>query len=148
MGKFEALVKRSGHPAEVQDSARRELPSLLAKSNLHSWTPGDPIQAQGIRFVIGIAVWSVYDMRLLDALDQVLSQRAERVDVFNVDDCSTMECLRDYVPLVGKIYDSPIVGTWQDGKQVNQCSGAIAREMVAQYFGINHNRLIALPSEQ
>lgn len=106
MGKFEELILEQGHPAEVQENAHRLLPSIMPQSELHLWGLDDSIPQQGMRFLIGIAVWSVYDMRLLDALDQMLSERKrpERVDIFNVDDCSTMECLQDYVPRVKKSF--------------------------------------------
>ena len=147
MDKFEALILRSGHPAEAQKNARKELPFLLSRSNLRLWRPDDPIRADGIRFLVGIAVWSVYDMKLLDALDQALSatERSERVDVFDVNDCSTLECLENYVPQIGKIHHTPVVGLWQDGKQINQQSGPVARETIARHFGIDHKRLTTLP---
>jgi hypothetical protein len=147
MRKFEELILKQGNPAEVQENARRQLASILAQSKLHMWRLDDPIPKQGMRLLIGIAVWSVYDMRLLDALDQVLSEmkRPERVDIFNVDDCSTMECLQDYVPRVGKIFHTPVVGIWQNGEQVEQGSGAMAREMVTDHFGIDHRRIVTLP---
>ena len=149
MGKFESLLRREGHPGEVQHQASRELPGYLVHSRLNHWRPNSGIPSQGTRFLIGVACWSIYDMRLLDALDCVLVKgpRLVQVDIFDVDECASQEDVEHYFPGIGKIDQTPVVGVWRDGKQVYSGSGYAGRAVVANYFEIDHARLVRLPGD-
>ena len=146
MSKFADLLFRSGHPADVQRRASQELPFVLAKSNLHLWSLGDSIVSNGTRFLIGVATWSLYDLRLLDALDEVLSlgKRAERIDVFNLDSCQTQEEISAFVANIGKVIATPVVGVWRDGLQVEQASDYAGRNILVEVFALNHKEIVSL----
>jgi len=149
MAKFESLLRREGDPEKVQLQASRELPSFLAQSRLNHWTSNSGIPSQGIRFLIGVACWSLYEMRLLDALDYVLAKEATlvQIDVFDIDECLSQEDIDKRLPGIGRVYHTPVVGVWQDGEQVYCGSGYAGRAMVANHFEIDHPRLVRLPGD-
>ena len=146
MSKFVDLLFRSGNPTDVQQRADQELPFMLAKSNLHFWSLGDAIVSTGTRFLVGVAVWSLYDLRLLDALDEAFSDenRTERVDVFNLDSCRTQEEILAFVANIGKVFHTPIVGVWRNGRQVQQASGYAGRNILVEAFALDHEEIISL----
>ncbi|HLM60916.1 MAG TPA: hypothetical protein VK308_08940 [Pyrinomonadaceae bacterium] len=146
MSKFADLLFHSGNPVEAQERADRELPRMLAKSHLHLWNLGDAIVSNGTRFLLGIVTWSLYDLRLLDALNEALSDgnRKERVDIFNLDSCQTKEEISLFVPHIGKMIHPPVVGVWRDGQQVQQNSGAAGRNILVEAFALNHEEIISL----
>jgi hypothetical protein len=147
MNRFESLISRAGDPVEVQEAAHREFPALFTKSPLNLWKPGNSIHTPGVRFLIGVAVWNYLDMRLLDALHEKFSVKltAVCVDIFDIDECLRLECLEEYIPRIGKFHHTPILGIWENGKQISQASGWAAREKITKHFGIDHHSLITPP---
>jgi len=105
--------------AEQQAFAARQLPILLDESRLNLWTPQDCIILKtGKRLLLGIASYSINDLKLLDTLNQAFvnkTLRIECVDVFNVINGYTMEDFEKYFPGIGKVYQTPIAGMWEDG---------------------------------
>ena len=146
MNKFESLLYGSGNPADVQERANQKLPFLLTKSNLHFWRLGDAIVSHSTRFLVGIAVWSLYDLRLLDALDAAFSngKRTEHIDVFNLDSCRTQEEILAYFPHIDKVVHTPIVGVWRDGKQIRQGSSYIGRNILVEAFALDREKIVSL----
>ena len=146
MSKFEKLLFGSGNSADVQYRADQELPLLLAKSNLHFWRLGDAIVSTGTRFLVGVAVWSLYDLRLLGALNAAFSDanRAERVDVFNFGSCQTQEDILAFVPHLNEVAHTPIVGVWSDGLQIQQASGYAGRSLLVEAFALDHEKIVSL----
>ncbi|HJT76734.1 MAG TPA: hypothetical protein VJ739_05985 [Gemmataceae bacterium] len=114
----------------------REFPAAVAGSSLRLWRPGDPLSDHGTRILIGIATWSGYDMRLLDVVEEGMARgSAPAVAVFNTSDCRTQDDFNKYVPGLGAVYQTPVVGIWQDGRLEWSGQGAEARERVARLFG-------------
>ena len=63
----ELLVPKPGKTvAENQLAARMSFPECVKNSEMHLWQPGQPIAAHGRRLLIGVATYSVYDLKLLD----------------------------------------------------------------------------------
>jgi hypothetical protein len=141
MGKFTDLLPGSGHPAEEQQEAYRRLPFVLSQSPLHYWSPEEEVYAQGTRFLVGVATWSHYDLKLLDALDKALAKgkSKDRVDVFNIDNCRTMEDLERYIPEAGKMYQTPMVAEWRDGVKIQQACGYAGIEILIKHFGLKYS---------
>jgi hypothetical protein len=59
------------------------------------------------------------------------------VDVFDVSECKTMEEFQRYVPDVGAVLQTPVVGLWQDGKLTTTATGKEARDLVARTCGFD-----------
>ena len=114
------------------------------------WWPIDatPI-GSGNRLLIGVAVWSGYDLRMLDLLDEAI--RSGRgaditVGVFDIDRCSSREQLERLLPGIGTVHHSPVVGYWSAGKLMEVASGFVGRQLVARLFGIDHSAIIERPA--
>jgi hypothetical protein len=126
---------------EQQEHANREFAERVINSNLHLWKPGDPYPDKGRRTLIGVAAsYSIPDLQLLDAVDEKLDRVEygnDRVDVFNVSDCKTMEDFEGYVPGSGNVYQTPIVGIWEDGILKQRAWGEPARDAIRQLYQLN-----------
>lgn len=137
---FTDLLRTDLPPSAEQDHAEKQFPLLTGGSNLHLWRPGDAICSKGRRILIGVATYSLYDMRLLDRVDETLrglGDQALRVDVFSTLDCKTQEDFNQYVPGIGNVWQTPVVGIWENGRLEETASGAAARRLVAQAGGFD-----------
>jgi hypothetical protein len=114
-------------------------PSAVSRSPFRLWSPGDPIPATGDRLLIGVATWSAHDLVLLDTVSQALQTRPPglAVDVFNVADCASPQAFERYVPGIGNVFHTPVVGLWSNGRLVEKASGKAGRELVAQVCGLD-----------
>jgi hypothetical protein len=128
-----------GSLAHSQKKADDAFPSVVATSPFRLWRPGDLLPATGKRLLIGVATWSAYDMKLLDAVSQALQRLPSglRVEVFNVADCSSPEAFDHYVPGIGSVFHTPVVGLWADGQLVEKATGRAGRELVARVSGLD-----------
>lgn len=145
MKKFEDLLYYNV-PWAAPEELDREFSFRLTKSNLHLWNLGDPIVSEVTRILVGIVTWSVYELRLLDALNEALSgeNRTERVDIFDLDLFPTQEKISAFVPNIGRIIHPPIVGIWQDGKQILQASGPAGRDILIEKFALDREKIVSL----
>ena len=122
-------------PGDQQRYVQQQIPKLLEKSPLRHWRLGDPIEMAGRRILIGVVEYSVYDLRLLDALETILkddSRPGNRVDVFNIMD--DFDALEGYLPAMGKSWGPPLVGIWENGQLVERAWGAAGRRLLARYY--------------
>jgi len=125
-------------PGEQQRAVEHEFLAVLARAPLRSWSPGSAIPASGTRLVIGVATWSGYDMRLLDVIAEAMSRQtsgAPVVEVFNTADCREQRDFARYVPNLGSISQTPVVGVWRDGQLEWSGQGHEARDRAARLFG-------------
>jgi hypothetical protein len=138
---FDLFVGNSSRPDPFTDPswADRQFPPLVASSSFHLWRPGDPIAERGIRLLIGVATWSGYDMRLLDVLAEAMSRRptpdSPVLEVFNTADCRQPRDFTSYVPKLGMVHHTPVVGIWRDGELEWSGQGYEARDRAARLFG-------------
>jgi hypothetical protein len=134
-------------PDGMPDFSARELrfPATVAASRLRLWKPGDPIPNRGTRLLVGAAVWSRYDMLLLDLIDDALRIRngdTPHVDVFNAGILTSQEAIEDYIPGIGEVLQMPAVGVWHDGRLVKSASGYEGRDLAAQMFGSSSDDIV------
>jgi hypothetical protein len=124
-----------GQPSAGLDE---RFPSAVAGSPLRLWSPGDPIPRQGQWLLVGVATWSAHDMQLLDAVSQALEggPTGLAVSVFNVANCQSADAFEVYVPGVGSVFHTPVVGLWSEGKLVEKASGRAGRDLVARVCGL------------
>lgn len=118
-----------------QDRASDELPALVTDSAMY-WLAGpDSINGTGEKLVVGVAVWSRYDLTLLDELNAfAASHLGVRVCVFDVDRVNGE--FERFVPGVGEVMQTPVVGHWKGGVLVAKGVGfegrGIARGLMSQ----------------
>jgi hypothetical protein len=139
----ELLVPRAGKTvAECQLAARTAFPEFVESSEMHLWRPGQPMSANGRRLVIGVATYSVHDLNLLDLIQSYLTSHSVNggidfapdsvlsVDVFDVLDCRTPNDFEKYVPGIGPVSQTPVVGLWVDGGLVGSAFGYDGRMLI------------------
>lgn len=137
MGKFEDLLRLNNHlpPGEQQRLAREQFPSVAATTHMSMWSPGESFPTNGNRILIGVATYSLYDLDLLDALDsQLLGNDA--VQLFEVSSCSTMDDFEKFIPGIGKVFQTPVIGFWKDGELIYHAQGALARRWARDRYGL------------
>jgi hypothetical protein len=140
---FDLFVQSSRLQEAWQDPtwADRRFAPLLDKSPLRPWKPDDPVSKSGERWLIGVATWSGFDMRLLDVVAGALSRNSEPmpvVEVFNTAECRSAADFKRYIPKL-----MPVVGAWQDGRLDWTGQGYEAREHAARRFGSGSAEIVA-----
>src|SRR5437763_13752060 len=93
MSRFLDLTDRP-HDAADPYAIDREFPATVADSHLRMRKPGDPIASRGIWALFGVAMWSQYDMHLLDVINQAVVEQgddAPTVEIFNAGILMTAE---------------------------------------------------------
>ena len=125
--------------AQQQRDAGEQLAALLLESRLHPWQPGDPILNRGRRILLGVASYSVADLALLDTLNEAHAQGSiwPGVDVFNVHECQSMQDIEKYVPGIGKVFQTPVVGYWEEGLLKEKASGKAGRDLLAKVLNLS-----------
>jgi len=135
MGRFRDLQHVKDHlPPGDQQLLRSELlPSVVANTRMSMWSPGESFPATGARILIGVVTWSLYDLDLLDTLDQSTFDH-DTVHVFDLDSCATQSDIENYIPGIGKVCQTPVLGYWQDGQQLHREQGAAARDWLRNRY--------------
>jgi hypothetical protein len=149
MIKFHDLLQapRGVSVGEQQKSARRSFPLLVDKSRFKLWAPGQLIASQGTRLLIGVATYSGADLKLLDLLGEALErngQEAPSINVFDTLDCTTHDDFDKYIPGMGKVFQTPVVGVWRNGALNEKASGKSARDLIGLVCNLNPSSLQAL----
>jgi hypothetical protein len=126
--------------AQQQRDAKEQLAALLQESRFHPWQPGEPIINRGRRILLGVASYSVADLALLDTLNEALEQGSigPRLDVFNVLECRSIHDFEKYVPGLGKPFQTPVVGYWEEGLLKEKAWGKAGRDLLANV--LHHER--------
>lgn len=126
--------------------ADRQFPAFVASSPFRLWRPGDPIATRDNRYLIGVATWSGYDMRLLDVLAEALAAHPNDppvVEVFNTADCRHEQDFDRYIPGIGVVSHTPVVGFWHNGELAASAQGHAAREFIAGMFDLRSAEIVA-----
>lgn len=113
------------------------------------WWPIDAAPVgTGNRLLIGVAVWSAYDLRLLDLIEQAVRDgrgTEVQVGVFDVDRLGSAADFERLIPGIGGVTQTPVVGYWVGGKLREHASGFLARQLVAGLFGFDPNAAVERP---
>jgi len=118
-----------------QDVAHRAFQDILAQSAFHTWIPGNSIPLRGTRVLIGVgASFSLPDLALLDQIHPIVEKLAgATVEVFDASDVRNVATPSDFekfIPGIGKVFHTPVIGVWSEGKLIISASGYEAREFV------------------
>ena len=131
---------------EVQARARRLLPERVARSSLCWWAPDMALPGDARFLLVGVAVWSGYDMNTLDHLDRAVANGTRpdtAVYVFDADAVPSMEAFEILMPGIGFVHHTPAVGHWENGTLVEKACGFHARQLLARLFDIDERLLHA-----
>jgi hypothetical protein len=140
--KFADLLAGSSSAVSKQQADAERLFPLFVEANslMRIWALGDPIPIEGKHLLVGIATYSLPDLRLLDALTSKLSSSVrpdEYVDVFDTSVCKMMADFEKYIAGIGNIYQTPVIGLWEEGELVYKAWGAAAREWCLHRYEID-----------
>ena len=119
-----------------------QLQQLQALLPIRFWSPGDSIPVRGQRILIGLAPWSAIDRLLLTPIIQQATdlKSSLAVDVFNVDGLSE-EALEAYIPGMGKVHHTPVVGVWENGTLTQSATGFNGRKLLFQFLQLDPIRM-------
>jgi len=135
-------------PGEAQRRAARELPDRV-KASSFDWWPADAIpNGTGNRLLLGVAVWSGYDLTMLDLLEDAIRGghgSGIPVGIFDIDQLTPAD-LERLIPELGVIHHSPVVGYWERGKLAEKACGFQAREIASRLFGLDPKAMIDRPA--
>ena len=82
----------------------------------------------GEKLVVGVATWSGHDLALLDELNRFAESHPDvRVCVFDVDRVNGE--FERFVPGIGEVGQTPVVGHWRGGVLVAKGMGYEGREL-------------------
>jgi hypothetical protein len=114
----------------------------------HVWRPDDTLVTSGRRVLVGVAVWSGYDMTLCKALyHAAVSGRmgADRIEFFDVDEVFAdatprFDVLERYLPGLTALPDYwpvPMVGIWSEGVLQQTALGPSGRQLLMDLYGLD-----------
>lgn len=124
MNTFESLLDRTPEesPAETQRRAREAFPNLV-NDEFARWfylrKPDTYVPDQGLELILGVATYSLYDLRLLDEIVEAQRGgvfRPRRVGVFDILECKKMTDVHRYLPSVDAIASTPVLATYSSGR--------------------------------
>ncbi len=106
------------------------------------FTPQQSTPTHKNRMLIGIAPYSSGDFELLDSLAQAVRKVPLvnlRIEVFDVSACRTMSDFELYVPGLGNVYQTPVVGIWTNNVPIKRSWGYRAKHIISEYCGLPGN---------
>ena len=134
MHKFQDLLRTDMDPVTEQREAIQRLAQIVRQSRLLWWPDCDLVPEQFGLLVV--AYYSIYDLMLLDLLDES-KDLVTPIFVANLDDYSTVEELRNDIPGVKEVLQTPVFASYKCGWQGDVKSGKSAREAVGEFAGIS-----------
>jgi len=141
MTRFSSLLEPQSEfsVGQQQKAAIEQLAMMIRGSRLHSWKPGDPMTNHGRRILLGVASYSLRDLKLLDTLNEGLDNESAwpRLDIFNCLECRSVQDFEHYVPGIGKVLQTPVVGYWEDGILKERAWGKAGRDLLTRILGVS-----------
>jgi hypothetical protein len=130
MNLLELFQKASARP-ELQREADEEFWQAIEAGGFRRWRKGDPVLRAGRRLLIGLASYSRQDVELAQELiDRRLREQTPVIELFNVLDVQDMNDFEQYIPGIGNVYQTPVVGSWDDGVLVRKAQGVAAQQAI------------------
>ena len=140
MNAFHELFRHQSLPPQGQifaDERSVLFPEVVAHSSrLTLWERHEAPPTSGQFLLVGIATWSGYDMMLLDAIERSTGN-PDAIGVFDTAHCKSNEDFEAWIPSIGIVYQSPVVGLWDNGKLVARGSGHEGREIAFRACGLD-----------
>jgi hypothetical protein len=114
--------------------------TALLKERVHrlalAWFPDHPETHGADRLlVLGVAAWSIYDVRLLTFVGDAVAGGAQpdlHVSVFDVDKLASSAELQRIFPGIGEGFHTPVAGYWEAGQLKETASGFAARQLIGR----------------
>jgi len=147
MNRFLELFRHHSTPPPGQiyaDDRSHLFPQVVALSpRLRLWSKQDRVPTRGRFLLVGVATWSGYDMKLLDALEQTDSG-PDLIGVFDTADCKSNEDFNSRIPGIGDVFQMPAVGLWENGTLVARGSGHEGRQIAFLACGLDAGQISSI----
>jgi hypothetical protein len=126
------LIKAGSSTPHRQPQIDQQFWALIEAAGFNRWRVGDAICRTPRRLLIGLASYSIRDVELAQAIiSRPLSERTSLViEFFNVLDVVNMEGFQQYIPGIEPIYQTPVIGIWEDGILVRSAQGTAAVQAI------------------
>ncbi len=141
MGTFSRLLQPlpGESPGASQQRAIADFPNAVAASALHLASSGGVLPAEGEHVLVAVALYSVEDLALLDALDDRLrsSEAPQPLTVYVLDtsEITSQEGFQTLFPGIGPVYQTPVVGVFRRGALIAKGTGKQGRDVLHSLFG-------------
>jgi hypothetical protein len=124
-------------PGEGQRLRAARFWTALGGSPLHHWQEGMAVCSGAPRILVGLAPsYSDLDLDLADLLIARAPRHPEvHIDVFDVLEVRDADDLENYIPGIGKVHHTPIVGVWRNGNVVQTGAGFAGRKLILSVLG-------------
>lgn len=107
---------------------------MIEGAGMKRWHKGDPAPDKGRRLLVGLASYSEADLQLAEDLIGRMRMLPDlTIEFFNVLDIRDMASFEDYIPGIGNVYQTPVIGLWEDGRLERAAQGFAAREWVKEF---------------
>lgn len=127
----------------ADDRSARFSVEVARSPRLTLWAKHDAAPTTGRFLLVGVATWSGYDMKLLDALEHSVGG-PDVIGVFDTAECKSDEDFESRIPGVGPVFQTPVVGLWEQGKLVAKGSGHLGQDLAFGVCGIDIARMTEL----
>lgn len=126
-------------PSEQQQRASEQFPSVVENTHMEIFRPGEELPTSGAHIWIGVASYSIPDLVMLDTIEAKLSREPCGNDTIHLFDVSAFTDSRDfekYLPGIGRVYQTPVIGIWEDGVLKEKASGVTAKNWLMQRYDL------------
>jgi len=125
---------------EQEAEVSRRFWELVKATKLKRWRKGDPIATTGCRLLVGL--WTSGSPRDFEVAEKIAVKldtdpSSLAIDVFDAMDPADMDDLQNYIPGIGKVFHTPIVGVWVDGRLMESADGFAGRQLIDKIIGSN-----------
>jgi len=104
----------SGSLQRIQ-GLNQEVWQAIQSAGGKQWRKGDQ-KVGGWRLLVGIGTYSRSDLELAERLLKLPASPDRVIEFFDVLEIKDMQEFEDYIPGIGKVWGTPVVGFWRDGK--------------------------------
>ena len=146
MNRFSSLLKYSAakDPAAAQKKARSGFRRAVLQSEFTLRMPSAPLGKTGRHFIIGVAIYAADELRLLDELESSLpanGRGSPTIEVFDVLQCQQMQDFEEFVPGIGNVSRTPVIGVLIDGTLVDKATGLSDVRNALRRFNLLEHRI-------
>lgn len=87
------------------------------------------------RIVVGLAPYARPELAWADSLSNIAASVPDlRIEVFNVLECTEMSDFDRYIPSIGRVLQTPVIGIWSDGVLKESGTGYSGRVAVNSFL--------------
>jgi hypothetical protein len=145
MNKFIDLLNNNNFskPEDQEEWAENIFPSEIANSNFSLWTLGDDVPDKETRYLLGVALWDIENLKLLDSIESQLSgNKSSKVclQVFSISKLNDKNELEKYIPTIlstsSPVIHPPVLGIWENGILQKTAFGSAVKGILFEELNI------------